>query len=300
MKKTVLICLMILGALSSYEQTPVPNFGFESWSLYNGRLVPNNWLVRDTTASRTTDKFAGSYAVKIQNIILPGDTSKGTLCTLPPDSSEGFQPSIPVSVRHSTLNGYYKFTSLNGDSCQFIVFMYKHGFINPPSFNFLGGSWKCQGASPIYAPFTLNINYWDSLGTIVPDSALIDFSAYKALDFTTGIELNPLGNSVLLLDNISFDGFITDINNIPDLVNAVNVYPIPASTLLNIQMDLVESEYYMNMYDLNGRLVKTIANGKLSGQQQISINIENIPVGDYILMISTNEGYFSKKISIIK
>jgi hypothetical protein len=300
MKKVVLICVLILGVISAFAQTPVPNFGFESWNLHNGRLVPDSWLVRDTTASRTTDKYAGNYAVRIQNILLPSDTSKGTLVSLQPDSSEGMNPAFPIFVRHTTLNGYYKYTPVNGDSAQIMLFIYKYGFINPPSYNLLGGSWASKGASNTYVPFVLYILYFDSTLMLTPDSACIAFSAYKQINFTTGTELYPLGNSVLFVDNVSFDGFISGINNIPNLVKEVNVYPNPASSTLNIDMNLGESDYYVNLYDLNGRLIKTIANGNLSGQQQLSVNIEDVPSGDYLLMISNKDGYCNKKVSIIR
>ena len=286
MKKELLICMMILGVLSSFAQipTPVPNSGFENWVTVGGHQVPCDWRVRDNTASRTTDKYAGNYAIKLLTNIIPGDTSEGTLEALPPDSTEGFNPAFVVTKRHSTLNVFYKFFPVNGDSCQFIVFLYKHGYVNPQSFNLVGGAWTSKGASSAYTPLSLPINYFDSLST-VPDSAFIAISAFKGLNFTTGKELSPLGNSALYVDNISFDGFITGTNNIPDKIKNVTIYPNPASDLMNIDMTLEESDYNISMYDMNGRLIKTIADGKLLNRRQISVDVEDIPQGDYILMI---------------
>jgi hypothetical protein len=300
MKKVILHCLMIFGVLSSFAQTPLPNSGFENWSMHNGRLVPDYWMGRDTSATRTTDKYAGTYAVRIQNVVLPGDTIKGQVGSLPPDSSEGFQPAFPISVRHATLNGYYKFTPANGDSCQLIAFIYKHGFVNLPSFNLLGGGWMCKGTTPTYTPFTLYINYFDSTGTIIPDSCFINFSAFKTVNFTTGAELSPLGNSVLFVDNVSFDGFILGVNNLPEMIQDVNIYPNPSSAFLHIEMVLKESDYKIDLYDLNGKLVKSIASEKLSGHQNLSVNIKDIAVGDYILMISNKDGYCNRNVTIIK
>jgi hypothetical protein len=301
MKKNVLFCLMIMGILSCFAQTPVPNFGFENWTTVSGHEYPLNWLVRDTSGSKTTDKYAGNYAIRIQSIILAGDTMKGEIASLPPDSSEGMTPSFSVSARHATLNGYYKFNSLNGDSCQFIVFMFNHDYVNPSSFNLLGGAWQCKAASSVYSPFTLNIDYFDypPFDTI-PDSSYISCAAFKGMDFSTGTELDPHGNSVLYLDNISFDGFMAGINNVPDLIKDVNLYPNPASTFLNIDMNLDKSDYTVNLYDMNAHLIKTIANNNLSGYQNLSVNIEDIPAGDYLLMISTDRGFCSKKVSIIR
>jgi hypothetical protein len=62
--------------------------------------------------------------------------------------------------------------------------------------------------------------------------------------------------------------------------------------------EALESDYKVNLYDLRGNLVKNIANKKMAGQQKIAVNIENIPVGNYLLIISTNNGYVSKKLII--
>ncbi len=298
MKKIVIFCLMILIAISSSAQTPVPNYGFENWVIINNEEVPVGWSIRDTSTTKTTDMYAGNYAARLENIFLANDTLLGLLSTMPPDSSGGFQPAFAVSVRHTTLNGYYKYSPQNGDSCQFIAFLYKDGF-NPLWDDIVAYGWICEVAANSYSPFTLNMIYLDSI--VIPDSAYIDIAAYKRIDFIAGItDLDPLGNSVLYVDNISFDGFISGVNNIPGIIKRVNVFPNPASNIITIDMYVEESNYNINLYDLNGRLIKAILNKKLAGHQQISVNVENVPNGNYLLMISNKKGYSSKSVSILK
>jgi hypothetical protein len=299
---------MIFGVLSSIAQTTVPNSDFENWSIVNSIEVPDNWYIRQVYNpedevfygySKTSDKYSGNYALKLYNTVsgIPGNTIYGMIHTLPPNHQEEIQPAFPVSIRHTTLNGYYKYTPSNGDSCQFIVWMYKHGYVNSLTQNILGGGWATKKASPTYVPFTLDINYYDSENTI-PDSACISLSAFKMYNFSNGTKTWPLGNSELIVDNISFDGFVTGINTIHNLIKEVTIFPNPASSVLTINMLLDKSIYHVSLYDLLGRLVKTFADKILAGEQQLTVNIEDIPTGNYLLVISTKDGYYSNKVVI--
>ena len=298
--------MIIFGVFSSFAQTTVPNFGFENWNIVNSKVVPDDWYIRQVYNPedkvsygyvKTTDKYAGTYALQLYNTISQ-DTIYGMTHTLPPSHQEEIQPAFPVLSKHTTLNGYYKFTPENGDSCQFIVWMYKHGYENLSTQNILGGGWVTKSASSTYIPFTLNISYYDSENTI-PDSACISLSAFKMYNFSTGKKIHPLGNSKLFVDNISFDGFITGINTISDMIKEVTIFPNPASSVLNIDLQLItESIYQINMYDLQGRIIKAIVNKELSGNQRIAVNVEDIPSGTYLILISTNVGYYSNKVVI--
>lgn len=312
MKRLAFLGMMILGVLSSLSQTTVPNYGFENWNMSLRYAAPNNWYAKEVNApldetdigySRTTDKYAGTYALRLFNKITvnPNDVVRGITHTLSPNqlvnNKEKIQPAFPVFMKHQTLNGYYKFIPANGDSCQFIVWMYNHNYKNQQTQNTLGGGVADKGGSPTYIPFSLNISYYDG-GITIPDSACISLSAFRMFDPTNGHQLQPLGNSELFIDNISFDGFITDINTIKSKLEKVVLSPNPASSVLKIEMLLRESTYKISLYDLNGSLVKAIANEKLSGRQNIDVNVEDLSSGAYLLLISTDEGYYSKKVVI--
>jgi PKD repeat protein/photosystem II stability/assembly factor-like uncharacterized protein len=189
----------------------VPNAGFENWISVN---QPANWLVRTTTASKSNDRYTGNYALKLQTTIQSGNNDgSGTINSLPPSGFEGAQPAFPVSERYSTLNGYYKFSPLNGDSCQFMVMLYKNGYVNPisPAYgNLVGYGQLCKSTSTIYAPFTVSIKYFD--GFTIPDSAWISLNAYKDYDFITMTSGSPLGNSTLYVDDLNFDNPVIEAN----------------------------------------------------------------------------------------
>jgi PKD repeat protein/photosystem II stability/assembly factor-like uncharacterized protein len=230
----------------------VPNSGFENWVTSS---QPANWLVRYTTASKTTDRFTGNYALKLQTTIQAGNgDGSGTINSLPPNGYEGSQPAFPVSERFKTLDGYYKFSPLNGDSCQFMVMMYKSGYVNPvsPGYgNLVGYGYLCRGSNDIYAPFTVPINYFDNY--TIPDSAWISLNAYKDYDFSTMTELEPLGNSTLYVDELNFDNSV---------INENSQWSIQTSGTANVIFSL----YFTNA-DLgyavgqNGTILKTVDTG---------------------------------------
>ena len=281
--------LLLIGLLSFVRTLPIaaqtdtiPNFGFENWS---SSSQPTNWLVRYVTASQSTDKYAGNYALKLQTTIVSGNNDgNGTINTLPPSGTEGWQPSFTISTRHSTLNRYYKYTPLNGDSCQFVVLVFKHGYVNnlaQSNANMLVPyGYLNKGASSTYTQFTVTINYLES--SVIPDSACIALSTYKAMDFIHDTESSPLGNSTLYVYKLSFDDFATGINAIINKAK-VTLSPNPANDAF--QITGIESTATLSLFEINGKLhfIKEVTAGKI-------VSVNTLPNGVYLVTIkSKNE-----------
>lgn len=324
MKKfTIILTVLIVAAITTNAQTTIPNYGFESWSTYNGIIeVPDNWHVETITssvtdlngthiydvvssASQTTDSYAGNYAIALSNklsfIDYFGNTYSlwGKTFTLPPDGSlQNLKSAFPVSARHTTLNGYYKFTPANGDSCQFIVLLYKSGYVNsvnPQSGNMIGYGSLCKSTSSSYTPFTVTINYFDS--TTIPDSASIALSAFKQVDFNTMTSSgSPLGNSVLYVDNISFDGFIpTEINTLTNTDKKINIFPNPASDVFTLNIDnTINADFTLNIYKITGELVRS----EILRQNQQKINISDLSNGIYMVELNSKDWTEKQKLII--
>ncbi|MDP4271085.1 MAG: T9SS type A sorting domain-containing protein [Bacteroidota bacterium] len=288
---------------------PIPNSGFENWEWlfanYGGYYMPKGWFVAGT-AVQTSDTQSGKYALRLQNNIsgLYYTDRSGLANTAPPAGGDwgAMCPAFEVSKRHTSLNGYYKFIpAITGDSCQFFVFMYKHGFLESPDpeYPLMGYAIKCKEPVSTWAPFSINLDYFDD--TSIPDSACIGIFAYKMYDISTGYHYEPMGNSVLYVDNLSFDGFrTTEVNNIRDRVKEVTVYPNPSTAELYIDMLLADAHYTIRLYDTSGKFVKDVFCGNSGGRKQMKVDISNIPSGTYLLMITTDEGYCCRKIMVTK
>jgi hypothetical protein len=298
------LSIIVLLLFSAKMMAQIPNFGFENW---NSNNQPDNWLVRGITASKSTDKYSGNYALKLQTTILPvyhdGD---GKINSLPPSGTEGMQPAFQISSRHTTLNGFYKFTSVNGDSCQFIIAVYKHGFVNPnpQAGSILGFGFICKSTSSIYAPFTVAINYFDS--SIIPDSAFIQLSAYKNLDFA-GPETYPLGNSTLYVDNLSFDTLLTSVSKdqtdgIPSKYELSQNYPNPFNPVTTIKYSIAkEGNIKLTVYNVIGSKVATIVNEhKPAGSYSVQFDGSNLASGIYLYRLESGNYSAAKKFILMK
>jgi hypothetical protein len=78
------------------------------------------------------------------------------------------------------------------------------------------------------------------------------------------------------------------------------VYPNPATDHARIEFTLTDaSKVSMSMYNLSGRLVKSIDLGELTtGNHEINLSVRDYPSGTYILRINTGNKSSSGKIII--
>lgn len=84
--------------------------------------------------------------------------------------------------------------------------------------------------------------------------------------------------------------------------NTFNVFPNPAQDNFNIAFDLNEtSEVGVSMYNALGKQVQSIQNTTYSsGENNIQMNTRNLPSGLYFVTLHTENGNFSKRITIAK
>ncbi|MBX3043073.1 MAG: T9SS type A sorting domain-containing protein [Candidatus Kapabacteria bacterium] len=83
-----------------------------------------------------------------------------------------------------------------------------------------------------------------------------------------------------------------------------DVYPIPASDIINISISDIDGEIVsIKMFDIDGRLVDIYHDGLINGNNfELKIDIsknKSIRSGNYILIVSTDKSMFYKKISVI-
>jgi len=73
-----------------------------------------------------------------------------------------------------------------------------------------------------------------------------------------------------------------------DFVSELIIYPNPVTSVGNIAFNLnSDSDVNINVYDLSGRVVRTISRNNLNaGDNIISINAENLPNGTYIVQLT--------------
>jgi len=77
-----------------------------------------------------------------------------------------------------------------------------------------------------------------------------------------------------------------------------NVYPNPATDLVNVSFDGNNSDYIVSLLDLQGRVIYTQQMSNLNGSQMVSISTANIAKGSYVLSFSENELTTTKNVVI--
>ena len=89
--------------------------------------------------------------------------------------------------------------------------------------------------------------------------------------------------------------------------NTIKITPNPFSNLTTISFSIPQSQKIsIQVYDMEGRLVKTVANNEMpAGVHQITWNATNgngsaVANGLYILILKTGEDTETKKVSVIR
>ena len=141
----------------------------------------------------------------------------------------------------------------------------------------------------------------ESLGTRRGRGTFSGITDYKMIDFT------PLvGRSWYRIIQYDFDG--TQYNYewkeifIKEVVNSkfeVRVFPMPATSELNVVAQGVTNGLTFELYDYRGRLVKTSVE-KGNGQIAIAMNVQDLAMGAYTLHIINSSEIVVKKVLLTK
>lgn len=82
----------------------------------------------------------------------------------------------------------------------------------------------------------------------------------------------------------------------------LEIYPNPSSGLINVRICLATSENVrISVFDNQGRMVDTFNKGKLNkGEQNIKLNLSNVPNGIYMIRIETENMVKTTKVILLK
>jgi hypothetical protein len=80
---------------------------------------------------------------------------------------------------------------------------------------------------------------------------------------------------------------------------AMNVYPNPASSEVNVSFEATNNDYSVALMDLQGRVIATKNMTNLNGTQVVSFSTENVAKGSYIVTV-TVEGLTTTKNVVVK
>jgi len=234
MKKHLFIFIIALSALRVFAQS-VPNGGFESWIVnsYENPLhyQTSNYENKNNTtygvnAVKTTDAYAGSYAIKLTTAGSGTNTMFGFFANGNPGGQGNASGGIPYSQKPTGIRFHYKCNIIGNDSALFLVMFKKAGSVVATYI------YKFSASKTSYTLF--NPSFSPSL-TVVPDTVIVASASSNA--FTNSG--NP-GN-MMQVDSIAFTG----VNSQPALLNGSFENWVPFS------------DYKLNGWDLSGDFQRT-------------------------------------------
>jgi hypothetical protein len=285
MKKIISSILFCLLCCSGTFAQNVPNGGFENWTSYGLFEYPDVWQTTDSfsiangshsVTKETSVIHGGVYALKLTPFSyslfsIPGAASNGKINTSTPIPT--IEGGSPDTVRHAKLQGWYQYAPLNNDSCSVTVTLYKRN--GSSRISVASGTFGTGVAASSYTPFEINLVYATA---DTPDSVLI-------IVYSSALGASHLG-TVLWVDDFSFTG-IVGIHEKSDPVNAIDVFPVPATHELNVVIDLTEPlTTSFNIFDATGK--KIMSHPVRSSTEKIDVG--ELPDGIYFYSLVNDKG----------
>lgn len=266
MKKYLLITLLAVFAFATGQaQTTIPNLDLENWDDFGSYEEPAGgvWTTANkvvqlsslypVTTTKSSDAHSGSWAAKIETSQIPvistlvtGTLSTGefrTTATPPNNLLRG----TPYTARPGVFRGWYKFTSVQGDSCSIYMWLHKWNGTGRDTVGFAGFFPK-QSVNT-YTQWDIPIDYKSSDS---PDSVSIVFASSAAGELFQG----QVGNT-LWIDDLE----ITSATGVPSVLMpeiGVSVYPNPASEWVELKMESTLMGAEVDVYAVDGRIVATV------------------------------------------
>jgi len=287
--KKITIILTVLIAMTIKLNAQIPNSGFENWTIVGSYENPTGWSTMNPycrgpfySCTKSTDHYpasVGNYSIRIESntSLTQYNGGFGIAETYP--MTTNILPTFPIVGHPNSLCGYYKYNSLNNDSLTIAILLFENG-TNVGSFGF-----NTKISASTWTPFTFPLTYTSA------DSATIFISAYS-LHKTTAT--SPKGNSVLYVDNLNFDNFITSVTE-QTTKNNITLYPNPASDIVTLNIDNSNNDdLTLNIYNVTGTLVKS----EVLKQNQRQVNIGDLCNSIYMVEIKSKKWTEEQKLLI--
>lgn len=284
---TILITVLIAMTITANAQ--IPNSGFESWTTGSSYQDPIGWATMNMactgpfySCTKSTDHYplsVGDFSVRIENNTSLGQYTGGWGMIVTDTFAYPFQPSFSITGHPTSLCGYYKYLPQNNDTAWVVAVLF-------------------HGDSVLFTRQIKGIptSTWSSFNIPFPpyteaDSATILFSAY----YPTGPTDGPNGNSVLYVDNLSFNSLISSVPENTIKNNLFILYPNPASDIVTLNIDkFVDAELTLSIYNIIGELISS----ELLHQNQQQINIRDLSNGIYMVEVKSKEWSEKQKLII--
>lgn len=290
MKKITFI-LFIAWLNSGLAQTTVPNGGFETWSdeynaeSWDGFNYSGTWL-NFHTFTRSDDAHTGNYAAQVENVndellgLIPGVAFTGTFDFDPLTYEYTFQMGIPITGRPTSLNGYFKYTPVGGDTMFIVVGMFKWNEQEMDLDSIGGGIYYTGNTVGIYTNFHIPIQYYSN-----------DDADTMYIMMAPSTDTYHEG-SKLLVDDLTLSYNPSGVEN--DISESYLLFPNPASDLVFLEAANDSGALFYTISDITGI---SVLSGKID---TAPIDVSYLREGLYFLRVSNSNNQVSTQKIIVR
>jgi len=283
--KSVITSLLIYLFFST-ASAQILNPSFEDWNSFD----PVNWTSLDESGgidgiTESSDAHEGSSSVRMEVVDLGGFAFPPYLWSI--DDNGNYHP---VSQKHGSLKGWYKFSPEGGDLLYIVV-----GMLDSDSSVVGAGAFPYQGASSSWTEFDIPIYY--NPGSPDPVQTFISIGIYDSTGQTNV-------GSFALIDQLSFTdpSSVEQISGLPNDFKLTQNYPNPFNPSTTISFSLPSSQIVkIKVYNLLGEQVADLSNQIYSaGLNEVNFNANELASGVYIVSLEANAIRLSQKIALMK
>lgn len=295
MKKIIYLSIALMFVVT-VSRAQIPNFSFESWTSMGSYVNPDNWGTMNNTsalggiftATKATPGNPGSSYLKLTSKttslgVLNGIAVSGVLDSTTMQPISGFA----YSMRPSSFKGKWQHMIYGTSQGSISVKLTKWNTLTGMRETVATANQTLSGMAMSWAAFSINFTY---LTGDYPDTCIIVLKASGSA---------PTNLDYLWVDNLTFNGTVTGVENNGSFLSGISVFPNPSSTVVNIDLKFNSAQQTkIEITDLNGQLVLSKNAGLLKGISKQTLDVSSLARGSYFVAIITEAGKEVKKIII--
>ncbi|MFI5163761.1 MAG: T9SS type A sorting domain-containing protein [Bacteroidia bacterium] len=313
--KKILLSLIISGtSVCAFAQ---PTFDFETWTGSAASIEPNGWISANVLTGFGDPKsvfkdsltpHSGKYDMKITSVTLsinPAPTSLPSPIGLAATGAvvgTTLKFGVPFTARPNSVSFWEKDSLVSGDNAEFFMCLTAWNLTTHKRDTLGFGTWQTGTTVNSYTMQTVTLTYTTSVE--FPDSMAMIFSSTKLFNANYSLCLNcGTPGSKLWVDDISFAGW-NGVNEL-EMSKGVSVFPNPTSGLATIMLEDVNDAYMVEVFDIAGRLIKTIPfseSANAVNKRSAVIPTQGMPAGLYSLSVYDKSEHLLRngKLSVVK
>lgn len=280
MKRLVSVMLFVLVATFPFSAAAqIPNAGFENWT--NGN--PDGWNADNvpglsTPVTKSASAHTGTGALQGQVVTFVGFAYGPLVTTI-----------FGVSQRHANLTGFYKFTSVGGDSMFVSVFMYNN-------LSLVGaGGLHGFGNAATYTQFSVPIDYLPG----IPDTCIVEITIVPQ-DSNDSLHVG----STFVVDDLAFSGIngVEPQANVPLEFGLSQNYPNPFNPTTNISYSVArETRVTIGLYNILGQQVAALVDEvENPGTYSVKVDGSRLPSGMYFYKMHAGDFVQTRRMVLVK